>query len=191
MKLACALLAAGASKRFGSNKLLYQLDGQSLLERTLMLHGALPYCQKLMVTRRTYAVAAALGREYGFTVLYNDAPERGAGSSAAIAAEALLKSDAAGALFSVCDQPYLTGASVERLLAAFERQPERIVAAAHGGVRGNPCLFPRQFFGELAALSGEQGGAAVIARHMNDLTLVEVADAWELTDIDAPPEDRT
>lgn len=189
MKLACVLLAAGASARFGTNKLLYRLDGVSLLERALMLHGGLAYDERLLVTRRGYAETAALGRQYGFTLLYNDAPESGMGASAAIAAAALMKSDMDGALFSVCDQPYLRRESVERMLADFVARPDCIAACAHKGQRGNPCVFPRPLFSELAALEGERGGGTVIARHPDMLILTEIADASELRDLDVPPEE--
>lgn len=188
MNIACVLLAAGASKRFGANKLMYELEGVSLLERALILHGGLPYHERLLVTRRDYAEAAALGRRYGFTTLFNDEPERGMGSSAAVAAAALLEGGADGAIFCVADQPYLKRESVERLLADFAARPDRIAACAHGGLRGNPCVFPRALIPELAALTGELGGGAVIARHMDKLILTEIADASELRDLDVPPE---
>ena len=56
---------------------------------------------------------------------------------------------------------------------------------AHGGVRGNPCLFPARFYPELLALKGDRGGSAVIRNHEADLILLET-DALELTDIDTP-----
>lgn len=189
MKLACVLLAAGASARFGTNKLYYELDGRSLLSRALLLHAGLPYDKRLLVTRRDYTEAAALGRQNGFTVLYNDAPERGMGTSAAIAAKALLDGDFDGALFCVADQPYLRRESVERLIGDFAGRPDGIAACAHGGRRKNPCVFPRALFPELAALDGERGGSAVIARHRDRLILTEIADASELQDLDVPPEE--
>jgi molybdenum cofactor cytidylyltransferase len=189
MNIACALLAAGASARFGANKLLHNVDGCPMVEHALRLHAALPYCEKLIVTRADYAPVIALATDYGFRVLYNDQPLRGMGSSAAIAAKALWETGAAGALFAVCDQPYLRRESVERLLQDFLAHQDGIAALAHGWARGNPCVFPRGLLPELAALDGDRGGGAVIARHMDRLFYTQAADALELKDIDAPPED--
>ena len=61
--------------------------------------------------------------------------------------------------------------------------PDRLVGVAHGGVRGNPCIFPARFFPELRQLLGDQGGGAVIRRHLDELLLLEVP-AWELADVD-------
>ena len=66
---------------------------------------------------------------------------------------------------------------------AWKRQPEKIAALSHGGVRGNPCLFPARFFPELLALTEDHGGSSVIRRHQEDLALLEV-DARELYDVD-------
>ena len=189
MNIACALLAAGSSVRFGANKLLYCVHGRPMVEHALQLHAALPYCEKLIVTRADYAPIAALATGYGFRVLYNDRPLRGMGLSAAIAAKALWETGAEAALFAVADQPYLRRESVERLLHDFLARPDGIAALAHDGARGNPCVFPRDLLPELAALDGDQGGGAVIARHMDRLFYTQIADALELKDIDAPPED--
>ncbi|MBQ2323309.1 MAG: NTP transferase domain-containing protein, partial [Oscillospiraceae bacterium] len=88
-------------------------------------------------------------------------------------------------LYLVADQPLLRRESVARELDLFRQHPERIVAMSHDGVRGNPCIFPKRFFPELCALSGDVGGSAVIRRHANDLLLFEV-DARELADVDTP-----
>ena len=66
-----------------------------------------------------------------------------------------------------------------------KRQPEKIAALSHGGVRGNPCLFPARFFPELMELREDHGGNTVIRRHEEDLVLLEV-EQQELTDVDTP-----
>lgn len=39
VKLALIMLAAGNSRRFGSNKLMYEVDGVPMYQRTLRLHS--------------------------------------------------------------------------------------------------------------------------------------------------------
>lgn len=81
------------------------------------------------------------------------------------------------------DQPLLRRETVERLLDAWSREPGRIAALAHSGVRGNPVVFPAACFPELMTLEGDRGGSAVIKRHPGSLLLLE-AEARELMDVD-------
>ena len=81
------------------------------------------------------------------------------------------------------DQPLLRRETVERLLDAWSREPGRIAALAHSGVRGNPVVFPAACFPELMTLEGDRGGSAVIKRCPGSLLLVE-AEARELMDVD-------
>ena len=65
----------------------------------------------------------------------------------------------------------------------WKQQPAKIAALSHGGVRGNPCLFPARFFQDLMELREDHGGSTVIRRHEEDLVLLEV-DGAELYDVD-------
>ena len=38
----------------------------------------------------------------------------------------------------------------------------QLVGLSHGGVRGNPCIFPAAYFPELLALTEDHGGSSVI-----------------------------
>ena len=86
-------------------------------------------------------------------------------------------------LFQVADQPLLRKESVSAVVALWKRQPDKIAALGHNGIRGNPCLFPAKFFPELMELREDHGGSTVIRRHEEFLVLAE-AGAEELTDVD-------
>ena len=88
-------------------------------------------------------------------------------------------------MFLVSDQPFLRRESLEKLVRLWEGQPDKIAALGHGGVRGNPCLFPARFFPELLELREDHGGNTVIRRHQEDLILLDVSPE-ELTDVDTP-----
>ena len=150
MKIGCVLLAAGNARRFGSNKLQVQVDGESLIRRAL---ETVPSGLVTVVVSQ-YPEILSLAGEYGFEAVLNDQPDLGLSRSVRL--------------------------GLERLT-----DPAKIAALAHGGVRGNPCLFPARFYPELLALNGDRGGSAVIRNHEADLILLET-DALELTDIDTP-----
>ena len=179
LKIGCVVLAAGNARRFGSNKLKAQVDGASLIRRAL---DAVPSGLVTMVVSQ-YPEILALAGECGFEAVLNDQPGLGLSRSVRLGLEKLLDCD--GVLFLVADQPWLKRDSAEALAALWAQNPGRIAAMAHGGVRGNPCLFPARFYPELLELTGDRGGSAVIRRHEDALILLET-DALELADVDTP-----
>ena len=179
MKLVCIVMAAGQARRFGANKLLQEFGGRPLCSRALAAARQDCFSETIVVT--AYDAVAALAE--GLTVVRNDRPELGISRTIRLGLAAAGECD--GAVFLTADQPLLTGQTLQRLAAAFRADPNRIYAASSGGRRGNPVLFPREFFGELAALEGDQGGAAVLRAHPDRLTLLEVPER-ELWDCDTP-----
>lgn len=189
MNVGCVLLAAGAGKRFGGDKLLYEVDGSSLIARALALYAGAPFSARVCVVRAGEERISALANAAGFHAAVNPDADRGVGTSVSTGTLAALerRPDLDGILYAVGDQPYLTRASVTRLLEAFGREPGKIVSLSYGGERGNPAVFPRAFFVELAALDADVGGGAVIRRHPETLRLVEADAAEELADLDVRP----
>ena len=180
-KPGCVVLAAGSARRFGGNKLAATVEGAALIRRALSAVPAERFSRVAVVTQ--YPEILALARDFSFTPVLNDTPEAGVSRSIALGLAAI--GDCPGALFLVADQPLLRRESVDALVTLWQGKPEGIAALGHGGVRGNPCLFPSRLFPELLALTGDRGGAAVIRRHEGLLTLLEV-DARELRDADTP-----
>ena len=55
-----------------------------------------------------------------------------------------------------------------------------------GGKRGNPVLWARRFFPEMAKLSGDTGAKHLIGEHADLVCEVEMAGEAAITDIDTP-----
>lgn len=179
MKLGCVVMAAGRGSRFGANKLLQDFRGKPLCRWAMEAVPPAEFSEVCVVTG--YEPVEELAREFGFRTVWNRQPEVGISLTIRLGLEQL--ADCGGVLFMTADQPLLTAASVTRLAEAFREAPEAILAASHGGRRGNPCLFPKALFPELLALQGDVGGSAVIRAHGELLRLVELP-ARELADCD-------
>ena len=174
-------MAAGNARRFGENKLAAQLRGRSLILRALEAVPAEQFDAVAVVTQ--YPEIMRLVKEFHFSAVHNEHPDWGISHTIKLGLTGLRDCD--GVLFLVSDQPLLKRESVADLVQLWKRQPDKIAALAHGGVRGNPCLFPARFFPELLELREDHGGNTVIRRHEEDLILLEVAEQ-ELTDVDTP-----
>lgn len=176
------LLASGAGRRFGSNKLLARVGGVPLYRRAMAALSPAGFGR--MAVCSPYPEILSAGAAWGFLPLDN--PGAAEGISAAIRLGVAAMAGMDGALFAVCDQPFLTTESIKNLIFAFEKSKDAICALSWRGQRGSPAVFPAALFGELAALTGDAGGSAVIRRHPGRLRLVEALSPAELSDVDTP-----
>ena len=180
MKLGCVIMAAGASSRFGQNKLLQEFCGKPLF--ACVLEAAKFVFDKTAVVTG-YEPVRVYAEKSGFLPVKNEAPELGVSHTIRLGLEAVKDCD--GVVFATADQPLLSKETFLRLTEAFLAEPTCIHAVSAGGQRGNPCLFPREYFPELLELKGDTGGGAVIKAHGDRLRLLEVA-SEELLDCDTP-----
>ena len=180
-KIGCLLMAAVNASRFQSNKLLAEFRGKPLVLWALERIDPARFSQVTVVTQ--YPEICTMAEEFGFPWLKNDHPDWGAAYTIRLGTEAMAQCDAI--LYLVADQPLLDAAAIAKILETWQETPDRIVAPAHDGRTGNPCIFPREFFPELCQLQGDVGGKRVIKAHLDRLLTVEVApDA--LFDCDTP-----
>jgi len=181
LRLGCVVMAAGNARRFGENKLAAEYQGRSLIRRTLEAVPPEEFEQVVVVTQ--YPELLALAEKFHFTAQRNEHPDWGISHTISLGLARL--EDLDGAMFLVSDQPLLRRESVKALAELWRSRPDKLAALAHGGVRGNPCVFPARYFPELKALREDHGGNTVIRRHEEDLILLEVP-RDELTDVDTP-----
>ncbi len=173
-------LASGSSRRFGSNKLLYCLDGKPMylwsLEMLRDLVEGRKDCTLTVVSR--YEEIRKTAEAMGLHAV--DSPDSELGLSHTIRAgiNALHIGPEDYLLFVVADQPYLKAASVERLLAV----TGDCGSLRYGDRPGNPTLFASKLVPELLELTGDTGGRAVLKNR--DCIFVNAVDSRELEDID-------
>jgi molybdenum cofactor cytidylyltransferase len=174
------VLAAGASTRMGTHKLLLPLGPEPMVRRTVRQVCAAGYDDMLVVLgREADAVRAALeGLPCRFAI--NAAYETGMGSSFRAAVEALEECEAA--VFALADQPFVTEDDYVRVREAFDGDVA-VVCARFGKVTAPPHLFTRELFVELRAL--KEGARPVLARHASRSRIVDLP-ADHLVDIDTP-----
>jgi CTP:molybdopterin cytidylyltransferase MocA len=160
------VLAAGASRRLGQPKQLLKLDGETLVERAVRLANEAGAAPVIAVLGAHYqAIRAAVALEGAIHIL-NDEWEQGIASSIRAGIDALdaIAREASGVLILSCDQPRLTAGHLRALIQEFTVHNEpTIVASAYAGVHGVPAVFPREAFGNLLALRGDQGARSLLA----------------------------
>jgi molybdenum cofactor cytidylyltransferase len=184
-QIAAIILAAGASSRMGRPKQLLDWGGRPLVRVVAEQALAAQLDDVIvMVGGAGDAVTAALA---GLALRVVDNPAYAEGQSTSLrAGVAALGPAVAAAVVMLGDQPFVTAAIVERLIAEWRATGAAIVAPSYRGRRGNPVLFARAIFPELLAVAGDQGARAILAAHAAELRLVPFDDDRPLADIDTP-----
>jgi molybdenum cofactor cytidylyltransferase len=186
-RIGAVLLAAGQSRRMGGpNKLLAGIDGTAMVAhvaRRLLASRARPIIAVL--GNQAEAVDTVLGK---LPVERVRNPEFAAGLSTSLKRGiAALPSDLDGVIVCLGDMPLISGRHLDRLIAAFNPLEGRaIIVPTRRGKRGNPVLWSRQFFPEMAVLAGDVGAKHLIGEHAELVAEVEMDDDAVLIDIDTP-----
>jgi len=182
------LLAAGYSKRFGSNKLLHPLpagspDAGVPIALASARHLLEALAEPVAVIRPRAQKLGKVLRDAGCTTVVCKNAAEGMGVSLAEGVRAT--ADAHGWVVALADMPYLRPDTV-RVVARALSEGAAIAAPAYRGERGHPVGFARRFLDELSGLRGDAGAREILKAHPDWITLYEVDDPGVLRDIDEP-----
>jgi molybdenum cofactor cytidylyltransferase len=182
IRLNAVIMAAGQSRRFGSNKLLLTLQGKPVIQHLLDQFPFQLFHQVVMVY--SHEPVRIIAQNYPLLLCRNDRPLLGKGETIRLGLETC--DDAEGTLFLVADQPLLKDATISALVEKFLHHPTRIVMPVIDTTPCNPVFFPAACLHELKSLRGDVGGKVVIQKHPELVIPVPFNDPHEFIDIDAP-----
>jgi molybdenum cofactor cytidylyltransferase len=177
------LLAAGAARRFGSDKLLHPLAGGIPVAVAALanLRSAIPHV--IAVVRPGAPTLENLLSEAGATVILCANADDGMGASLASAVRATIGVD--GWVVALADMPYIRPETIERIAASLAAGAA-IAAPAYRGERGHPVGLSARFRAQLEALRGDEGARSVLKENAGLIKLIEVDDPGVCRDIDTP-----
>jgi len=184
--VAAIVLAAGKASRMGANKLLAELDGEPLVRHAVRAALGSPAHRVVVVTGNdAERVGAALA---GLDVELVHNPDHATGMASSLRAGIAAVPDAAGALICLGDMPRVTVDHLAAVIAAFDAADDdgAIVVPTCDRKRGNPVLWGRRRFAEIAALTGDVGARALIERYPESVHWVPIDDPAILIDVDTP-----
>lgn len=192
-RFAAIVLAAGRGTRMtGGNKLLARLGGEPVICRVVAAALASHLRPVVVVTgheaEEVRAALADLVRDHDIRFVHN--PDYAEGMSTSLRAGlAALPEEIGGAAILLGDMPRVAADLVDRLAAAISPEQGALIAVpVREGRRGNPVLWSRRFFAELAAISGDTGARHLIGEHGDAVAEVAVDDEAAFIDIDTREE---
>lgn len=175
------LLAAGNGSRFGGDKLLHPLPG-GLPIGVAAAASLLPSCDRVVAVVRPGDLAlSAILAEAGCEIAVCSGAEEGMGHSLAVGVCAAPQ--ASGWIVALGDMPFIR-TETHRAVAACLRSGARLAAVQYRARRGHPVGFAEEWFLQLASLTGDQGGKAILEQHRQHIAVCTVDDPGVILDID-------
>jgi len=155
------VLAAGASTRLGEPKQLVKLTGETLLERAVRTAREAGCFPVIVVLGASYVEILAYSRLGDALPVINNEWREGMASSIRLGVRTLqfVAKDAEGVLLMTCDQPGVTARHLGLLMCRQE-----VKASRYAGRNGVPAYFPKKYFSELMALTGDTGARTLLAQ---------------------------
>ena len=186
------VLAAGASRRFGSDKLRHPVTRHGAT-MPLAAHSLLPWLETFgRVTVVVRPGAGAFCREIETAlgassmairwVVCRDAAD---GMAASLACGVHANRDAEGWLIGLADMPAVPLAAIAGVRDALSGGAG-LAVPSFDGRRGHPVGFTARYREELLALQGDAGARRLLERDSSHVVLIETGDDGILADIDVP-----
>ncbi len=194
------ILAAGSSRRMGSQKLLLPFGKSTIIETVIdnVLSSSIDHAmvvlganqEKIQDTIRNLPVQFCHNKEHDSGML-----------SSVICGIRSLPADAVSALIYLGDQPDIPPAVTNSVIDAYKEELVGIVIPVHANRRGHPLLVDMKYRKEIESLNLEEGLRSLRHHFPDDVMEVEVDEPGILVDIDtredykkatkaAPPESR-
>ncbi len=174
------LLAAGVGLRFGSNKLLAEVNNR-------------PMCYYAMNTIKKSGLPAVVIYEdervaevaRGLDLNCIKVPDGQKGQGVSISVGAKHFKLRRSVMIVVADQPFVKVETLKALNDKFrDLSSDKILTCHVSGRRCPPLMFGRRYYKDLTTLSGDIGARDVLFRHPESIELFELNDDAEVVDID-------
>ncbi len=170
--ISAIVLAAGKSERMGKNKLLLEINGETMIEHVI----------KALQESKVEEIIAVVGfyaeeltkilKKYNVKVVFNKDYEKGMTSSFKKGVENLSRE--CEAFFLVLgDQPFIKKEIINKLIERYRERRALIVSPIYKGKKGHPVLFDKKLKKEILSLKEEEVVRDIIHRHVDDVLLVE------------------
>lgn len=184
--IAGILLAAGTSSRMGKNKMLFELNGESVLRGAVKRALAAGLSPLVVVlgheSDKAYKEIEDLPCQWALNPLY----EQGINTSLKSGVMAVKhEPQVAGAMVLLADMPFVTPEMIAAMIDRYRKSDAPLVISDYEGVNAPPMLYDRSLFNELLMMTGEGCGRQVVKRHKEEAEVL----AWPaaaLADIDVP-----
>lgn len=176
LKIDTIILAAGASKRLGFNKLCVRVNGKAVVRRTVEI---------FLESRVAGEITVITGFERervehelaGLPVRFVHNPRYEEGMSSSVKAVLPYLKNAGLAFFHLGDKAFIDPGTIHVVLDSWKKDNRGIVLPVHKEMKGHPVLIDIQtYLPEMSAVEGDHGLRDVVEAHMKETLFVEAGE---------------
>ncbi|CAB3394416.1 MULTISPECIES: nucleotidyltransferase family protein [Kyrpidia] len=187
-RVGAVILAAGLSTRMGRPKCWLPVGGRPLFLYSVEAAVRARLHPVILVGSEDPRPFRDVVKDWAVEVVPN--PERHRGmSTSLIRGLAKLQGRVQAVMILLADQPLVTESLILVLLQEYRmgyKAGVRIVRPTFEGLPGHPVLIDEELFSEMMAITGDEGGRSVLARHRDRMKMVPWGDERVGLDIDTP-----
>ena len=179
------VLAAGRSRRMGTQKLLLPFAGKNVIAHIVdqLLESAVDGVSVVVGADAGRVTAALEGR--AVTLILNPDPDSEMLSSVRCGF-AQLPPECGAALIALGDQPSVNPELINKLIAEFQTGGRGIVVPVHDNHRGHPMIIASRYRDEILSSCHDTGLRGLLNAHSDEVLRVHVSTPAVLDDMDYP-----
>jgi molybdenum cofactor cytidylyltransferase len=188
-RIYAVILAAGASVRMGSMKMLLPFQGLTMIEKVIGNVLASGVKNILVVTGSGEEDIVRIIGKLPVERCFNESWKDGMLASVQCGIKALPE-DCEAVLVCLGDQPMIDTATVRELIDAYSNSDREIIIPVFRKKRGHPLLIGKKYFSEIGKLDPDKGLRMLAHEFPDDVLEVETDNQGILKDIDTPEDYR-
>lgn len=188
-KIDAIFMASGLSKRFGENKLVYELNGFPLY-----LHGLRALLSAAQILKQDFGIGFEIvvvssydeiienAKDLGLLCVKNLNNKKGKSECISLGIRTL-NIDTSDYLFMPADQPFIKASSIAELVLGYLKSSLDAGACSICKKPCSPRIFSSDFRCKLLSIEGDEGGSKIFDSKESPSYFYEISD-FECTDID-------
>jgi molybdenum cofactor cytidylyltransferase len=181
-EFSAVILAAGASKRLGFNKLTLKINGESVLRKAVASFISAGLGKIFVVTGiQSQNIRKEL---VGCVVEFIENKDCVFGMSTSVRASLPFITYEEGVFFHLGDKPFLEKNIISRMVDTYRENRKKIIVPIFNGEKGHPVLMDVGLYREeIRSLEGDKGLREIIEKHAGDVIFIR-GNEGALFDID-------
>ncbi len=193
--ISAIILAAGASKRMGQQKLLMKWGNVTVLERVIAVFANAGIEDILVITgsgrTQTEGVISLASKDYPVRAVFNREHETAEMlSSIQCGLRDLMDRGSSAALIGLGDQPQMEERIVRLVCDSYREARSPLVVPSYQMRRGHPWLVDRSVWSELLDMKPPQNPRDFLSAHSREIRYVNAGTSSVLADLDTPQDYR-